>query len=190
MHSSSPHSCYMPCRSHSPRLDHSNYTWRRVQVMKLLITHFSVRRSVGQYSCTNCMASLFTRLQADVILSRCVKGSEYPSDGLIGLRSVTVLALQSISKLSVSRSVDHMRWTNCMASLFTRLQVDVRLCSKFVKGEVFQPLLSRIVDDVQNKITEYVTDVTPVVLLRKWRLIIDGTSVVSQLAAISKFCRH
>jgi hypothetical protein len=29
--------CYMPCPSHPPWFDHSNYTWRRVQVMKLLI---------------------------------------------------------------------------------------------------------------------------------------------------------
>jgi hypothetical protein len=36
-----PHSCYMPCPSHLPSLDHSNYTWRRVQVMKLLIMQFS-----------------------------------------------------------------------------------------------------------------------------------------------------
>jgi hypothetical protein len=29
MHSSSPYSCYMPCQSHSPWLDHSNYIrWR------------------------------------------------------------------------------------------------------------------------------------------------------------------
>jgi hypothetical protein len=34
MHSSSPHSCYMPCPSHHPWLDHSNYVWREVQVMK------------------------------------------------------------------------------------------------------------------------------------------------------------
>jgi hypothetical protein len=33
----SPHSCYMPCPSHPPWLDHSNYAWRRVQVMKLFI---------------------------------------------------------------------------------------------------------------------------------------------------------
>jgi hypothetical protein len=26
MHSASPHSCYMPCPSHTPWLDHSNYT--------------------------------------------------------------------------------------------------------------------------------------------------------------------
>jgi hypothetical protein len=32
------HACYMPCPSH---LHHSNYTWRRVQVMKLLIMQFS-----------------------------------------------------------------------------------------------------------------------------------------------------
>jgi hypothetical protein len=36
----SPHSCYMPCPSHPHWLDHSNYTWRRVQVMKLLIMQF------------------------------------------------------------------------------------------------------------------------------------------------------
>jgi hypothetical protein len=36
-HSSSPHSSYMPCPSHPAWLDHSNYTWGRVQVMKLLI---------------------------------------------------------------------------------------------------------------------------------------------------------
>jgi hypothetical protein len=34
MHSSFPHSCYMPRPSHPPWLDHSNYTWRRIQVMK------------------------------------------------------------------------------------------------------------------------------------------------------------
>jgi hypothetical protein len=41
MHSSSP-SCmlYMPCQSHPHWLDHSNYTWRSVQVMKLLIMQF------------------------------------------------------------------------------------------------------------------------------------------------------
>jgi hypothetical protein len=34
---SSPHSCYMTRLSHPPRLDYSNYTWRRVQIMKLLV---------------------------------------------------------------------------------------------------------------------------------------------------------
>jgi hypothetical protein len=33
----SAHSCYMPCPFHPPWLDQSNYTWRRLQVMKLLI---------------------------------------------------------------------------------------------------------------------------------------------------------
>jgi hypothetical protein len=28
-----PDSCYMLCSSHSPWLDHSNYTWLRVQIM-------------------------------------------------------------------------------------------------------------------------------------------------------------
>jgi hypothetical protein len=36
-----PHSCYMSCPSHYPWLDHSNYTWRRVQVMTHLIMQFS-----------------------------------------------------------------------------------------------------------------------------------------------------
>jgi hypothetical protein len=32
----SPNACYMLCPSHPPWLDHSNYTWRRTQVIKLL----------------------------------------------------------------------------------------------------------------------------------------------------------
>jgi hypothetical protein len=35
-----PHSCYMLCPHHPSGLDHSNYIWRRVQVMKLLIMQF------------------------------------------------------------------------------------------------------------------------------------------------------
>jgi hypothetical protein len=31
----------LPCPSHPPLLDHSNYIWRRVQVMKRLIMQFS-----------------------------------------------------------------------------------------------------------------------------------------------------
>jgi hypothetical protein len=34
MHSSSPHARYMPRPYHSSWLDLSNYSWRRVQVMK------------------------------------------------------------------------------------------------------------------------------------------------------------
>jgi hypothetical protein len=40
MHFSSPHSCYMPRPSYPPWLDNSNYTWRTIQVMKLLIMHY------------------------------------------------------------------------------------------------------------------------------------------------------
>jgi hypothetical protein len=36
-----PHSWYMPCPSHPPCLNRSSYTWRRVQVMKLLIMQFT-----------------------------------------------------------------------------------------------------------------------------------------------------
>jgi hypothetical protein len=41
IYSSSPHSYYTPSPSHPPWLDHSNYTWGRVQVIKLLIMQFS-----------------------------------------------------------------------------------------------------------------------------------------------------
>jgi hypothetical protein len=34
------HEYYMPCQSHPPWLGHSNYTWRTVQVMTLLIMKF------------------------------------------------------------------------------------------------------------------------------------------------------
>jgi hypothetical protein len=37
-----PHSCYMPRPSYPSLLDYSNYTWRRVQVMKFLIMQFSI----------------------------------------------------------------------------------------------------------------------------------------------------
>jgi hypothetical protein len=37
----SPNVWYMPYPSHPPWLDHSNYTWRKVQFMKLLIIQFS-----------------------------------------------------------------------------------------------------------------------------------------------------
>jgi hypothetical protein len=40
MHSSSPPCVLHALPSHPPWLDHSNYTWRTVQVMKLLIVHF------------------------------------------------------------------------------------------------------------------------------------------------------
>jgi hypothetical protein len=36
-----PHWCYMPCSSNPSWLHHSNYTWRIVQVVKLLIMQFS-----------------------------------------------------------------------------------------------------------------------------------------------------
>jgi hypothetical protein len=40
MHSSSPPSVLHVLPSQPPWLDHFNYTWRRVQVMKLLIMQF------------------------------------------------------------------------------------------------------------------------------------------------------
>jgi hypothetical protein len=48
---------YMTCPPHPPWLDHSNYTWRRVQIMKLLIMQFSP---------TSCH---FTSLGPNILLS-------------------------------------------------------------------------------------------------------------------------
>jgi hypothetical protein len=42
-------SCYVPCSPHPSWLDHSNYTWRRVQVMKFLIVRFSPVYYLGNY---------------------------------------------------------------------------------------------------------------------------------------------
>jgi hypothetical protein len=41
LHSSSPHACCILCPSHPPWLYHSNLTWWRVQLTKLLIIQFS-----------------------------------------------------------------------------------------------------------------------------------------------------
>jgi hypothetical protein len=35
-----PHSCYMLCPPHPPWFHHSNYVWRKVQVMTLLVMQF------------------------------------------------------------------------------------------------------------------------------------------------------
>jgi hypothetical protein len=40
MQFSFPHACHISCLFHSPLFDHSNYTWQRVKVMKLLIVQF------------------------------------------------------------------------------------------------------------------------------------------------------
>jgi hypothetical protein len=41
-----PHSCYMPCPSHPPWLDYSNCTWRRVQIMTLLVLYRSTEKNI------------------------------------------------------------------------------------------------------------------------------------------------
>jgi hypothetical protein len=40
-YSASARSCHVPCPSHCPWLDHTNYTWPRVQIKKLLVMKFS-----------------------------------------------------------------------------------------------------------------------------------------------------
>jgi hypothetical protein len=50
LHSSSPHLCYMPCPSPPPWLDHSNYTWWRLQVMQFAPTYSHLIPLQSKYS--------------------------------------------------------------------------------------------------------------------------------------------
>jgi hypothetical protein len=52
------HSCYMSCPSDPPWLDHSNYVWRGVQIMKLLIMQFFLQPPITSSLCdTNIFSS-------------------------------------------------------------------------------------------------------------------------------------
>jgi hypothetical protein len=68
MHSSSPHSCYMPCPSHPPWVDHSNYTWQGIQVTKFLTMQFFQSPVISSPFCPNI---LFSTLFSN-ILSLCL----------------------------------------------------------------------------------------------------------------------
>jgi hypothetical protein len=57
--SSSPHSCYMPSPFHPPRLDHSNYTWRRVQNTKLLVMQSSPTSVTSLFGLNILLSTLF-----------------------------------------------------------------------------------------------------------------------------------
>jgi hypothetical protein len=57
LHSLSPQSRYMHCPCHPPWLDQSNYTWRIVQVMKLLILQFSHTSSYSSFFVPNILLS-------------------------------------------------------------------------------------------------------------------------------------
>jgi hypothetical protein len=50
----SPHLCCIPSPFHPLWLNNSNYSWRIVQVMKLLIMQFSPASSVQIFSSTSC----------------------------------------------------------------------------------------------------------------------------------------
>jgi hypothetical protein len=55
------YSCYMPCPSHSPWLDHSNYTWRLlVQEISMLLSNFKdiVSNRTSSFACKNEVKSL------------------------------------------------------------------------------------------------------------------------------------
>jgi hypothetical protein len=64
---SSPHSYYIPCPSNPHWLDHSNYTRRRVQVMKLLIMQFNqsaIRVEISMLSVME-MTGFYCRLHGE-----------------------------------------------------------------------------------------------------------------------------
>jgi hypothetical protein len=73
MCSSSPHSYYMTRPSHPPRLDYSNYTWRRIQIIKPLVMQFSPSwESVYKFSRSWVeVMILYTLLFWVVYLARC-----------------------------------------------------------------------------------------------------------------------
>jgi hypothetical protein len=58
----SPHSCYTPCPSHPPRLDHSTYAWKRAQVMKNL--YCVTRRNVPNDRVLKCSYEFRRRSKA------------------------------------------------------------------------------------------------------------------------------
>jgi hypothetical protein len=70
MHSSSPPFLLNALPSHPPWLDHSNYAWKRVQVMKLLIMHFSPT------------LYHFIPFYPDILLSTLFSNSHYLATGL------------------------------------------------------------------------------------------------------------
>jgi hypothetical protein len=82
----SPHWCYVPCPSHPPWFENSNYNWRRVWVMKLLNTQFfptschfislgpcsqtpSVYNEGNDYKCRDCELNGSLRHRKSVDLS-------------------------------------------------------------------------------------------------------------------------
>jgi hypothetical protein len=57
MHCSSPNLCLCPAHHIPPSLDHFDYIWRRVQVMKLLIMQFLQPPVTSSLFCTNILLS-------------------------------------------------------------------------------------------------------------------------------------
>jgi hypothetical protein len=57
------HACYMPYPSYPPWLHHSNYTWRRAQVMKLLVMQFfPTSRHFISLQCKHSPQTLFANI--------------------------------------------------------------------------------------------------------------------------------
>jgi hypothetical protein len=85
----SPHTCYMPCPSHPPWL-HSNYTWRTVQVKKLLImqfppTSYNLKSSIGV-----CLPPAFTLVSCSAYCSTLKMEAICSSETLVDFKRITL----------------------------------------------------------------------------------------------------
>jgi hypothetical protein len=57
----------MPCPSHPPRLDHSNYTWRRVQVMNSSCSFLQPPVTSSLFDPNILLSTLFSNILSCVI---------------------------------------------------------------------------------------------------------------------------
>jgi hypothetical protein len=119
------HSCYMPRPSHPSWLDHSNYTWRRVHVMKLFImslfgpnillsTQFLCRYCLF-YTDNNWYAFSHTDRFTDRIWC-------WPADRLPGNVKENVLWLNFVSMKLKAGRVRGFHWTRKLLLVGTALR--------------------------------------------------------------------
>jgi hypothetical protein len=103
-----PHSCYMPRPPLPSRLDHSNYTWRRVQITMLLVIQFSpFSRHLIHLQSKFLLSTLFSNTLSlcSSLNARDQVSHPYRSTGKIIVLYILILALFD------SRREDRRFWT-------------------------------------------------------------------------------
>jgi hypothetical protein len=104
----------MPCPSHPPSLDHSNYTWRRVQVMKLLIVQFPQTTVTSSLFGPNILLS--TLPSNTLSLCSSLKNWDQDSPPHINTGKIIVFYIL-ILKVLYSRQKDKGFWTAWLQAL-------------------------------------------------------------------------